>query len=108
MWRARRLRLCARWMSGWLRASVTSAGIRWPVFSGLGRVARSPVDLWVQICRSNRAAIKRSPGQFRRELDRLERALDGEEALETLLQRSRRRAPVDGAPLEKPPRESVT
>ena len=88
-------------------ATDRAIGIGGPAFSGLGRVARSPVALWVQICRSNRAAIKRSLGQFRRELDRLERALDGEEALETLLQRSRRRAPVDGAPLDKP-HESVT
>ena len=78
-------------------AAVTAAtdraiGISGPAFTGLGRIASSPVELWMQICRSNRAAIKRALAQFRRELDRLERALDGEESLETLLERSQRRA----------------
>jgi prephenate dehydrogenase len=89
-------------------ASDRAISIGGPAFSGLGRIARGPVKLWVQICRSNRTAIRRALGQFRRELDGLERALDGEEPLEILLQRSRRRAPVDGLPLHKPPRSSVT
>ena len=89
-------------------ATDRAIGIGGPAFGGLGRIARGPVELWVQICRSNRAAIRRALGQFRRELDRLERAMEGEEPLEILLQRSRRRAPVDGVPLDKPPRKSVT
>lgn len=83
-------------------AAVTdrAIGISGPAFSGLARVAGSPVELWMQICRSNRAAIKRALRQFRQELDRLERALDGDEPLDTLLARSRRRASFRATPMD--------
>lgn len=71
-------------------ATDRAIGISGPAFAGLARIAGSPAELWTQICRSNRAAIKQALKQFRHELDRLERALDGEESLEALLQRSRR------------------
>jgi prephenate dehydrogenase len=70
--------------------AIRSSG---PAFAGLARVAASPVDLWVQICKGNREAIKRALREFRKELDRLERALDGEEALDALVRRSRQRLP---------------
>ena len=72
-------------------------GISGPTFGSLLRVARGPVQLWVQISRGNRAALKRALERFRQELDHLERALDGEESLETLLTRSRQRASADRA-----------
>ncbi len=78
-------------------ASDRAIGISGPAFTGLMRVAGSPVELWTQICRGNRAALKRALERFRQELDHLERALDGEESLETLLQRSRQRAGSDRA-----------
>ncbi len=71
-------------------ATDRAIGISGPAFASLARIAGSPAELWTQICRGNRAAIKQALKQFRRELDRLERALDGEESLEALLQRSRR------------------
>lgn len=77
-------------------ATDRAIGISGPAFASLARIAGSPVELWMQICRGNRAAIKQAMKQFRQELDRLERALDGEESLETLLQRGRRRAPMSG------------
>lgn len=77
-------------------ATDRAIGISGPAFASLARMAGSPVELWMQICRGNRAAIKQAMKQFRQELDRLERALDGEESLETLLQRSRLRAPMNG------------
>ncbi len=72
-------------------ASERAIGISGPAFGGLARIAGSPVELWLQICRSNRGAIKQALQQFRQELDRLERALDGEESLERLLRRSQQR-----------------
>lgn len=72
-------------------ASERAIGVSGPAFGGLARLAASPEDLWIQICRGNRAAIKRALQQFRQELDRLERALDGEQALDALLRRSRQR-----------------
>jgi len=77
-------------------ATDRAIGISGPAFASLARIAGSPVELWMQICRGNRAAIKQAMKQFRQELDRLERALDGEEPLETLLERNRRRAPMNG------------
>jgi prephenate dehydrogenase len=72
-------------------------GISGPTFGSFLRVARGPVQLWAQISRGNRAALKRALERFRQELDHLERALDGEESLETLLTRSRQRASADRA-----------
>ncbi len=78
-------------------ALVAAAGDRavdvaGPTFEAFRRVASSPVELWVQICRANREAIADALARFRRELDRLDRALAGEESLETLLRRVRARA----------------
>lgn len=78
-------------------AAVGAAGDRaikvsGPAFSGLARIASSPVTLWAQICRGNRDAIKRALHRFRRELDQLERALDDADDLIALLERSRRRS----------------
>src|SRR5947208_15289675 len=61
-------------------ATHRAIGIAGPAVSGLGRVARSPVAVWVEICRSNRAAIKPSLGPFRQEMVRLASAQDGEGA----------------------------
>jgi len=77
-------------------ASDRAIGISGPAFGSLARIAGSPVDLWLQICRSNRGAIKQALQQFRQELDRLERALDGEESLERLLRRSEQRSRSGG------------
>jgi prephenate dehydrogenase len=81
-------------------ATDRAIGISGPAFGGLARVAGSPVELWMQICRGNRAAIKRALGQFRQELDRLERALDDGDSLDSLLRRSRQRAANSAAPLD--------
>lgn len=81
-------------------ATDRAIGISGPAFGGLARVAGSPVELWIQICRRNRAAIKQALGQFRQELDRLERALDDGDALHSLLRRSRERAALSATPLD--------
>jgi prephenate dehydrogenase len=57
-------------------AEDAAQGLGGPAFDGLRRVAGSPVELWVEICAQNRAAILRALGWVRDELDRLERALD--------------------------------
>jgi prephenate dehydrogenase len=79
-------------------AGERAIGISGPAFGGLLRVAGSPVELWAQICRGNRPALKRALERFRQELEHLERALDGEESLERLLARSEQRAAADRAP----------
>lgn len=71
-------------------ASERAIGVSGPAFAGLSRLASSPVELWTQICRGNRVAIKQAIGKFRKELDQLERALDGGE-IAPLLERSHRR-----------------
>lgn len=76
-------------------AGERAVGLSGPAFGNLLRVASSPVDLWAQICRGNRPALKRALDRFRQELDHLERALDGEESLERLLTRSQQRATAD-------------
>lgn len=73
-------------------ASDRAAGIAGPAFEAFRRVASSPADLWVQICRANRQAIVDALGQFRRELDRLEAAVAGQEPLDAALRPVRRRA----------------
>ena len=72
-------------------ASDRAASIAGPAFEAFRRVASSPVDLWAQICRANRQAIADALRQFRRELDRLEEAVAGQEPLEAALRRIRRR-----------------
>lgn len=72
-------------------ASDRAIEVRGPAFSRIGRIAGSPAELWAQICRGNRAAIKRALVGFRRELDRLEQALDDGE-LEAILEKTRQRA----------------
>jgi prephenate dehydrogenase len=63
-----------------------------PAFAEVARVAASPAELWVQICRDNRTAITRALAGFRRELDRLEEALADEASLRAVLESSGRRA----------------
>ena len=75
-------------------ATERALGVTGPAFAGLARVAASPVELWAQICRQNRAAIVRAIRQFRQELDQLERAL-GDDGLEAMLEKSRRRVPAE-------------
>lgn len=73
-------------------ASDRAMGVTGPAFSQVARVAGSPAELWTQVCRENRAAIKRALQRFRHELDRLERALEDGESLEAILENSRRRS----------------
>jgi prephenate dehydrogenase len=68
-------------------ASDRAAGVAGPAFEAFRRVASSPPDLWVQICRANREAIADAVRRFRQELDRLDRAVAGEESLESALRR---------------------
>src|SRR2546425_4247175 len=79
-------------------ATDRAIGIGGPAFAGLGRIARGPVELWVQICRSNRAAIRRALGQFRRGVGPVERAPEGEEAVGILLARGRGWSPRGRGP----------
>ena len=71
-------------------ADDAALGLGGPVFEGLRRVAGSPVNLWVEICIQNRAAILRSLGWVRDELNRLERALDGGDLAGVLAEACRR------------------
>ncbi|HEY3246708.1 MAG TPA: prephenate dehydrogenase/arogenate dehydrogenase family protein, partial [bacterium] len=73
-------------------ASADALPLHGPAFADVARVAASPTDLWVDICRTNRTAIKRALDGFRRELDRLERALDEDVSLKNALESSRRKA----------------
>lgn len=77
-------------------ASDQALDVQGPAFSALARVAGSPVDLWTQICQENRDAIRRALARFREELDRLDRALEDRQALQTLLEPARRRAAKSG------------
>ncbi len=61
-----------------------------PAFLGATRVAASPVDLWTQICRSNRESILQALGAFREELARLEAGLAGGQTLDVMLEAARR------------------
>ncbi|HLW61202.1 MAG TPA: prephenate dehydrogenase [bacterium] len=60
-----------------------------PSLRGATRVAASPVAMWAQICRLNRAPIQEALRVFRQELDRLEAALADERRLDTLLEAAR-------------------
>src|SRR3989454_3382685 len=62
-------------------ATDRAIGIGGPAFAGLGRIARGPGGLWGQICRRNRAALRRSLGQFRRGLGPVESRAGGGEAV---------------------------
>lgn len=73
-------------------ASADALPLHGPAFVDVARVAGSPTDLWIDICRANRAAIKRALAAVRRELDRLEEALGEEALLKAVLESSRRRA----------------
>ncbi len=61
-----------------------------PAFLGATRVARSPVELWAQICRLNRGPILGALRAFRDELARLEAALASGDRLETMLESARK------------------
>ena len=61
-----------------------------PAFLGATRVARSPVELWAQICRLNREPILGALRGFREELARLEAALLGGDRLDTMLEGARK------------------
>jgi prephenate dehydrogenase len=69
--------------------SANTAEAAGPAFLGATRVAASPVDLWVQICRINGEAIREALAAFREELARLEAALAGEFPLDTMLEAAR-------------------
>jgi prephenate dehydrogenase len=73
-------------------AAADALPLHGPAFADVARVAGSPAELWVEICRGNRAAITRALAGFRRELDRLEHALTDETSLRAALESSGRRA----------------
>lgn len=73
-------------------AAADALPLHGPAFTDLARVAGSSVDLWVQICGGNTAAITRALAAVRRELDRLEQALAEETSLRPVLESARRRA----------------
>ncbi len=73
-------------------AAADALPLHGPAFADVARVAASPAEMWVEICRGNRAAIKRALASVRRELDRLEGALDDDASLKAALESSRRRA----------------
>jgi prephenate dehydrogenase len=66
--------------------AVPAAG---PSFLGATRVAESPVALWAQICRLNRQQIQLALGSFRKELARLEAAIETGDRLDALLEAAR-------------------
>jgi prephenate dehydrogenase len=66
-----------------------AAGAAGPAFLGATRVAASPVELWTQICRLNRAPIAEALAAFRSELAQLEAALDDRDRTGALLERAR-------------------
>ncbi len=66
-----------------------AAGAAGPAFLGATRVAVSPVELWTQICRLNRAPIAAALAAFRSELAQLEAALDDRDRAGALLERAR-------------------
>lgn len=72
-------------------ASDRAAAIAGPAFEAFRRVAASPVDLWVQICRLNRQAIAQALRRFREELDLLEEAMAGDDSLGAVLRRAQAR-----------------
>jgi len=77
-------------------AAVTAASeqaleLQGPGFAGLARLAASPLELWVQICTANREAIRRALTRLRGQLDRIESALDREDALREILEQAHRR-----------------
>ncbi|MDQ7819143.1 MAG: prephenate dehydrogenase [Armatimonadota bacterium] len=72
-------------------ASDRAAAIAGPAFEAFRRVAASPADLWVQICRANRQGIAQALRRFREELDLLEKAMAGD-SLDAVLRRAQARA----------------
>ncbi len=73
-------------------ASDAGFEVRGPVFSDFLRIARSPAEMWAEICQTNRAAIMRALQRFRGELEQLERVLGDAQSLEPVLERSRQRS----------------
>lgn len=73
-------------------ATADALPLTGPAFADLARVAGSPVEMWIQICNGNRAAIARALAAFRRELDRVEAALSDTASLRSLLETARRRS----------------
>jgi len=73
-------------------ATADALPLHGPAFADVARVAGSPAELWVEICRGNRAAITRALAGFRRELDRLEHAMADEVSLRAALESAGRRA----------------
>jgi prephenate dehydrogenase len=68
----------------------TAAPAAGPAFLGATRVARSPVEMWAQICRLNRDSILAALRVFREELTRLEGALGNGDRLTTMLESARK------------------
>lgn len=88
-------------------ATADALPLSGPAFADLARVAGSPVDLWIQICRGNPAAIVRALGAFRRELDRLEHALSDDTLLRPALESARRRAHAGPRAADRTGKESA-
>lgn len=73
-------------------ATADALPLHGPAFADLARVAGGPVEMWIQICGDNRAAIGRALAAFRRELDRVEGALTDTASLQSLLEAAQRRS----------------
>ncbi|MBI2201981.1 MAG: prephenate dehydrogenase/arogenate dehydrogenase family protein [Armatimonadetes bacterium] len=76
-------------------ASDQALALQGPGFASLARLASSPVELWTQICATNREAIRRALTRLRGQLDVIEDALDREGALREVLTQAQRRAGAD-------------
>jgi prephenate dehydrogenase len=74
-------------LMGITQTATSAAG---PAFLGATRVARSPVELWAQICRLNREPIRGALRSFREELARLEAALANGDRFDTMLESARK------------------
>lgn len=74
-------------LMGITQTATPAAG---PAFLGATRVARSPVELWAQICKLNREPILGALRVFREELFRLEAALADGDRLTTMLENARK------------------
>lgn len=74
-------------LMGITQTATPAAG---PAFLGATRVARSPVELWAQICKLNRESILGALRVFREELTRLETALGDGDRLTTMLENARK------------------
>ena len=79
--------LAAVALMGITQTAVRAAG---PAFLGVTRVARSPVELWAQICRLNREPVLGALRAFHEELSRLEAALADGDRFTAMLESARK------------------